>query len=58
MKIEILFTGNFDIEGRVRHCKEGEILIVSEDDAKKLIEAKQAKVWKPAEVKRDRTNKQ
>lgn len=57
MKIEILFTGNFDIEGRVRHCKEGEVLTVSEDDAKSLIDAKQAKEWEPVEVKRGRTNK-
>ena len=54
-KIIILFSGNFDIEGRVRHCEKGEILDVPEQDAKLMIEALQAEEYK--EVKYGRKNK-
>lgn len=56
MKVVILFTGNFEIEGRVRHCEKGEILEVTEDDAARLIEALQAE--KAEEVRSGRKNKQ
>ena len=57
-KIEILFTGNFDIEGQPRHCVKGDVIEVNEQDAARMVADKCAKYYeKPkAKVNYDRKN--
>lgn len=46
IKIKFLFSGNFDIEGRVRHFEEGEIVEVPQDDANRLVIGLIAEIYK------------
>jgi hypothetical protein len=45
-KIVILFSGNFDVEGQVRHYEEGEIVEVPQEDANRLVTCLIAEIYK------------
>ena len=53
MKITILFSGNFWVEGHPRHFEKGEQVIINKEDAERMIKERQAERTKK-KVKNDR----
>jgi hypothetical protein len=59
IKVKFLFSGNFDVEGQPRHYEKGDLAILSDEDANRLVVGLIVEVYEEREeVKRVRTNKQ
>ena len=56
IRIEFLFTGNFELDGQVFRFEKGAVVWANEEVAKRLIDGKCAVLYKEKKVKYERKN--